>query len=192
MEFKISSDEIGKITEALSKAQGQMEGAIKDSTNPHRKSKYADISSVLEALKKPLSDNGLSISCSIVIESGVNILIGTLSHVTGEWFRTYIPLISPQNDMQGLGASITYARRYAISALCGVSQVDDDGESIREEEKKPELITNLQVSKIKSLNPSDEEIKYICSFNKVEKIQDLSIIQGTSAISFLEKRRESK
>ena len=78
MNFEISSPTIGKITEALSKAQGKIENAVKDSRNPFFKSSYADLSSVMAVTKEPLSSNGLSFTSSIVQDSGTNFLVCTL------------------------------------------------------------------------------------------------------------------
>src|SRR5665213_2598353 len=129
MEFKISSDTIGSISEALAKAQGSMGMALKDSSNPFFKSKYADLASVQGACQKPLSENNLSFTFSLTIVDGVNIVVGTLSHVSGEWFRSYMPVVTQKLDMQSIGSGISYARRYVLSALCGVAVCDDDGEA---------------------------------------------------------------
>lgn len=128
MNFEISSPTIGLITEALSKAQGSIGNAIKDSKNPFFKSNYADLSSVMAVTKEPLSSNGLSFTSSIVQDAGTNFLVCTLSHTSGEWFRSYMPLLIGKNDMQALGAGISYGRRFCLAAMCHVGTSDDDGE----------------------------------------------------------------
>jgi len=88
------------------------------------------VASVTDVAKKPLTDKtNLSFSSSCVTIEGQNYLIGTLSHSSGEWIRTFIPLIADKMDMQKMGSAISYARRYALSSLCHIATEDDDGES---------------------------------------------------------------
>lgn len=126
-----STPTIGKLAEALSKAQGEMASAVKDSTNPHFKNSYADITSVIEAIREPLSKHGLAYMQIPSKTDGGMILITKLMHTSGEWISGDIPLLITKNDMQGLGSSLTYARRYALSAMFGIGQEDDDGNSAK-------------------------------------------------------------
>lgn len=121
------SDAVNDLFSALAKAQGEIKSALKDSTNPHYKSKYADLASVWDACRGPLSKNGLSV-CQYTQnnETGMS-LVTQLSHVSGQWVRGEMPLLCARNDMQGLGSAITYARRYSLAAMVGVAQDDDDG-----------------------------------------------------------------
>jgi hypothetical protein len=112
---------------ALSKAQSQIKGALKDSTNPHFKSRYADLESVIEAMRAPFAANGLAFIQSATADGQHMQTI--LVHSSGESFTTQVPLIITKNDMQGVGSAITYARRYGLAAACGLSQTDDDAES---------------------------------------------------------------
>lgn len=128
MNFEISSPTIGLITEALSKAQGCIGSALKDSKNPFFKSDYASLSAVTEASKKALHDNNLAFTSSVVMHSAIYYLVATLSHSSGEWLRSYIPLLVDKPDMQKLGGAISYARRYSLASLCHVATEDLDGE----------------------------------------------------------------
>ncbi len=145
MEYKIASESTALIAEALSKAQGNIGNALKDSNNPFFKSKYADLNSIWSACQKPLTQNGLAFTSSVVTEDGRYTLVATLMHLSGEWVRTFIPLILTKQDMQGLMAATTYGRRSALAALCNVSTEDDDGETNKIPEKKDQsiLIDNL-------------------------------------------------
>jgi len=119
--------EIGKLALALSKAQGEITGAQKDSKNPFFKSNYADLGNVLAACREPLSRNELAvIQTTEPHESGV-VLISTLVHSSGQWIRGKLRMKPTKNDPQGIGSTLTYARRYAYAAIVGVAQVDDDG-----------------------------------------------------------------
>jgi hypothetical protein len=108
---------------ALSKAQAEIRGAVKDSTNPHFKSRYADLESVIEAVKQPFFKFGLSFVQSVEGDA----LVTTICHASGGTITSRVPLIIGKNDMQGVGSAITYARRYGLAAAAGVSQTDDDG-----------------------------------------------------------------
>lgn len=123
------SPELGELFAALAKAQGMMTGAKKDSANPFFKSKYADLHQVWEAVREPLSANILSvIQTTRRTENGLEI-VTTLGHGSGQWMRSYTPVKAMKDDPQAMGSAITYARRYALAAICGVAQMDDDGES---------------------------------------------------------------
>lgn len=121
----MKSDSINELAAALAKAQQEIKPALKDSNNPFFKSKYADLSSTWEACKDALNKNGLSVVQTIE----ENYLSTTLLHTSGQWISGKCPLINQKGDMQGLGSAISYARRYSIAAICGVTTDDDDANS---------------------------------------------------------------
>lgn len=124
------SENIDQLATALSKAQGEMQAAIKDSVNPFFKSKYADLGSVWDAARPVLSKHGLCVMQSTEISGEKTIMVTTLAHSSGQWMKSYLPLNPSKNDSQGVGAAITYLRRYSLSALVGVvCDDDDDGET---------------------------------------------------------------
>jgi hypothetical protein len=118
---------------ALSKAQAEIKGAVKDSTNPHFKSRYADLESVIDAVKQPFFKFGLSFVQGVEGDS----LVTTICHASGGTITSRVPLIIGKNDMQGVGSAITYARRYGLAAAAGVSQTDDDGNAACEPPRAP-------------------------------------------------------
>ena len=123
------SSSIAALAAALAKAQAEMSGAAKDSANPYFKSKYADLESVWSACRKPLTDNGLSvIQTSQPTKHGL-MLVTTLAHSSGGWIRGYMPILAKDATAQSQGSGITYARRYALAAIVGVYQTDDDAEA---------------------------------------------------------------
>lgn len=135
------SESINELATALAKAQAQMTSAKKDSSNPFFKSKYADLAAVVEAVKKPLADNGLSYVQTTDTDDGTAVLVETmLMHTSGQWIsgRLRMPVAKP-NDPQALGSVITYARRYGLQAMTGVPADDDDGNAAAgKEQTKPE------------------------------------------------------
>lgn len=127
----MTTQSIGKLASALSKAQAEMRGAIKDSTNPHFKNSYADLSSVWDAVREPLTKNGLSVIQTPTLNEYGTVLVTILAHESGESVSSSIPLTVKDgaNYMQALGSAISYARRYSLAAITGCVQVDDDGEA---------------------------------------------------------------
>lgn len=133
----LSSPTIGNLALALSKAQGLTQPAKKDKENPFFKSTYADLASVWDVIKKPFSDNELSIVQSSLVKGGNLYLITILSHSSGEWIKSTYPIKPTKDDPQGVGSAITYARRYALAAIAGVCTEDDDGNSASGNHERP-------------------------------------------------------
>lgn len=114
--------------EALCKMQSQLEGAKRDSQNPHFRSTYADLESCWSAIRKPMSENGFALF-QATAKAGQNevSVITRLMHVGGAWmsFETTLPV--SKADAQGFGSAITYARRYGLMTAVGLTPTDDDG-----------------------------------------------------------------
>ncbi|UOF77036.1 erf superfamily [Caudoviricetes sp.] len=111
---------------ALIKAQKQITGATKDSSNPYFKSTYADFASVWQAVKDALLDNDLAVIQKV---DGAN-LVTILAHTSGETVESFFPITCAKpNDPQAFGSAVTYARRYALQAMLCVPSLDDDAES---------------------------------------------------------------
>ena len=121
------SETIGQLALALSKAQGQMKFAAKDAANPFFKSKYADLASVIEAIKVPLSANGIAFVQATDFEDSAVIVETILLHESGEWISGKLRMQPTKNDPQGVGSAVTYAKRYGLQAIAGVPSDDDDG-----------------------------------------------------------------
>jgi len=122
----MQSENINELAGALSKAQGTMKSASKDGMNPHFKSKYATLDSIWEAIKEPLSQNGLSISQLISQEADTTVMTTLLMHSSGQWIKSTVPVIAGKPTPQALGSSISYMRRYSLAAIVGVTVGDDD------------------------------------------------------------------
>ena len=123
-----TSETITKIADALVKAQSAMKPALKDSRNPHFNSRYADLASVWDAIREPLTSNGLSVIQMVGSnELEKTTLTTRVTHVSGEWIESTWQIPVGKQDPQGLGSAISYARRYALASAIGVVQDDDDG-----------------------------------------------------------------
>jgi hypothetical protein len=124
-----ASESIAKLSTALCKAQEAMGGAVKDSANPFFKSKYADLGSVVRAIKQPFAENGLSyVQFPIAEENRIGIST-RLMHTSGEWLEESFAIPMAKIDPQQAGSVLTYFRRYSLAAIAGVPQVDDDAEA---------------------------------------------------------------
>lgn len=123
----MQSTEIKDLAAALAKAQGEMSHALKQSTNPHFKTMYADLASVIDAARKPLADNGLAVTQTVERQYEQWVLVTTLMHTSGQFQRSYCPILANKPDPQGFGGGMTYARRYGYAAMIGIAQEDDDG-----------------------------------------------------------------
>lgn len=124
----ITSESIKAIAPALLKAQKAITFAAKDAKNPHFKSSYASLPSVIDALKGALNDNGIVfIQTTSPSDSGMMNLTTRLLHETGEWIEDTATVPLPKADPQGYGSAVTYARRYSLAAMMGLYQDDDDG-----------------------------------------------------------------
>tara|TARA_R110000737_G_scaffold9560_1_gene25323 strand:- start:3301 stop:3873 length:573 start_codon:yes stop_codon:yes gene_type:complete len=124
-----TSESIELIATALGLAQKDMGGAVKGSDNPFFKSTYANLSDVMQVIKKPFAENGLSyVQFPLSNENGAGVTT-RLMHKSGQWLEQDFVLPMVKKDPQAGGSCVTYARRYALAAMAGVPQVDDDAES---------------------------------------------------------------
>ena len=124
------SESISNLAKALSIVQGKLTYAKKDSKNPFFKSNYADLESVWDCCRDLLSSNGLAVSQFPGLYSDLDksmSLVTILTHESGEWLSQEMSVPVSKVDPQGSGSALTYMRRYALAAVVGVVQADDDG-----------------------------------------------------------------
>ena len=138
------SEQVNEIAAALAKAQGQMKIAVKDSINPHFKSRYADLAAVLDAVRGPLSANGIAIVQGVEADETAATVTTLLAHTSGQWVRSSLRLPAPQANAQGFGSAVTYARRYLLSAMAGIAQDDDDGNAAVEHEPRASGVAGVK------------------------------------------------
>lgn len=156
-----SSESINELSEALSKAQGQMKAAVMDRNNPFFKSKFASLNSIWDACRIPLSNNHLSVMQCMTMQDDSVVLVTTLSHSSGQWMRSYMPACNKGVTPQAMGSAISYARRYSLSAICGISvDEDDDGNAAQKASEKvsekPSQSTNVSQELI-----TKDEVEYL-------------------------------
>ena len=121
------SESIKNIAKALAQFQAEVRNPANTESNPFYKSKYAPLSDILNLARPILSKHGLSVLQS-PSGDGQNVTVTTLiTHESGEWIESEpLTLKADKATAQGAGSAITYARRYALSAMLGISSEDDD------------------------------------------------------------------
>ena len=159
-----NSQEIKELAKALIAVQRDMGPALKDSTNPFCRSKYASLNSVMESCRPALLKHGIWL-CQYPVPVDNPGCIGLLTKLThadsGQWQSslTIVPL--PKADPQGMGSAITYARRYALSAMLGIVTEDDDGEAAKLDpretasQRKPQHNNDAQPKKPQASDPQE-------------------------------------
>lgn len=129
-----------KIAAAFIKAQNEMGNAVKDSSNPFFKSKYADLNAVREACIPALNKHNIAVLQPTVQIEGKNFVKTILLHESGETIESLTEILfTRQGDAQAQGSGITYARRYGLQSLVCIGAEDDDGNKAAEQPKKKEF-----------------------------------------------------
>lgn len=133
----LQSPTITKLMPALIDAIGEFDPVLKDATNPHFRSKYSSLSSVQRAITPALHKHRLMQSQPTNYDphTGKNVVITRIVHESGEWIAARWVITPVKADPQGEGSALSYARRYTLTSLLGISAEDDDGQaaSTREE-----------------------------------------------------------
>ncbi len=180
------SEKIDCLAIALSKAQSVIENVGKDKQGYGYK--YADLASCLEAIKKPLSDNGLSIVQPISQSvDGKPLLLTLLIHESGQWIKSIFSIenvvtknkqgVVTGNALQHFGAGVTYARRYALSSIIGLAQEDNDAQSFKISQVK-EIELNPVKELINLCNESKLNLKEFTSYHEINSSDLDSVKKG--------------
>lgn len=191
-----SSDGVNELFEALSKAQGQMRNASLNCVNPFFKSKYADLAQIIDTIRKPLADNGLSFVQLPVSSDGKIGVITRLGHSSGQWIQSVLMLRPVKDDPQGLGSALTYARRYSLSSVVGISaDADDDGNSASNKDKPKvvDLVTKEQIEILSAqIDETGTDLKKFCSAFKINSVSELPESKYKMALDALAKKKKKK
>lgn len=118
---------VDSISAALAAAQKEMGKALKSANNPHFRSKYADLGTVMDACLGALNNNEIAVIQPMIENEFGRYVETVFLHSSGQQLECKIPLLVSKEDMQGLGSAMTYARRYGLMALAGIAPEDDDG-----------------------------------------------------------------
>ena len=181
------------IATALAKAQLQMGKALRTSTNPHFKSKYADLASVMEACMDALNSNGIAVIQPIETETenGLSVTTVLIHGESGESLHNHVPIVVAKNDMQGYGSAYTYARRYGLMMMAGLATEDDDGNAAAK--AKPQSITDDQMAQIDDLvKETNTNQKKMLAVYGVSKLQELNIDQAKKCLGLLKTKMQKQ
>jgi 2-methylisocitrate lyase-like PEP mutase family enzyme len=132
-----TSEQINELAGALAKAQGALDDAEKAATNPHFRSRYADLAAVRDAIRVPLSSNGLSYVQMARGDTGAVEVETMLMHSSGQFIADTLRLPVLQNTPQAFGSALTYARRYSLMAMVGIAASEDDDDGNKATERAP-------------------------------------------------------
>lgn len=178
-----TSEQINEIAKALAEFNKEITRISKDASNPFHKNQYATLDNILDTIRPILSKNGLSIM-QLPSGDGQTIEMRTLLiHTSGQFIESPIMTMrATKNDAQALGSLITYAKRYQIGAILGLStgDVDDDGNSASQIGVVQETINraNQNVSQNHRINISEEDLPFGTEETKLLSAKQLNMIKG--------------
>ncbi len=186
-----TSENITEIASALAKAQELINPAAYDAANPHFRSRYATLASVMQSCRAALSKNQIAVVQGTTV-SDKNVTVTTmLIHSSGQFISDDIMIPVAQNTAQAIGSALTYGRRYGLSALVGiVSEEDDDSNSampipsteIQKDVKFTQAKSNPQTSNNNAPQTVKAEVKPVRQPKEVsERVQKIKQVFGLSA-----------
>ena len=211
------SETIIELSKAFAKMQMELEQPLKNANNPFFKSKYVPLENVVDSITRAANKHGLSFTQFPSSDENGNVTVGTMvMHESGEWIE-YDPIcMKPvKNDPQAVGSAITYAKRYALSAIFGITSDNDDdvNEATQLGKATSNAMPNKQVpttnnkipkevvkaykdaiqSVIDRTGKNDGSImRWFCEKLGVAKIEDITMEQISLADGLLNKMENNK
>lgn len=193
------SPAIDKLAPALVAVQTATFGVEKNSNNPHFRSRYADLAATNAACRDALTANGFTVSQWPGEYDGKAMAMTTiLLHTSGQWMRGTMTVPLGKQDAQGYGSALTYARRYSLQAVVGLSPEDDDGNAaVRPAAKAGQesraVITQAQADELNILaNEVGADLEGFCKFYRCNSVPDLLASQFDHARTALLAKRNKK
>jgi hypothetical protein len=184
-DIKIShSPTLGALAKALAAAQAELEDAKKDSVNPHFKNRYSSLGSVRAELKKVLPRHGFATPQTTIPHGDAGVCVVTwLLHESGEWLcgELFIPV--SKRDAQGFGSALSYARRYALAAIVGITSDEDDD---AEHAVKPTTNGKPETAKANKPESDAEEKRFAEAFNVAKTTDAIAKVSADVARSVQE------
>ena len=188
-----TSEQINELAAALCKAQGQMVGAAKAADNPFFKSRYSDLASVMEAIRKPFADNGLSFIQAPAFSDGRVAITTRIMHSSGQWIESTLDVPVAKNDAQAVGSAISYGKRYALQSMAGVPSIDDDGEAAVNRHTPATVVTAQQAEILKgTIEKLDVDVAKFCAAFAISSVDQLPAAQFGRASAMLAKKGGGK
>jgi hypothetical protein len=177
-----TSTTINKIAAALVKAQSEMGNAVKGSSNPFFKSKYADLNSIREACLPTLNKHGISVIQPTISIEGKNYVKTILLHESGEYISGITEIVSAKpNDAQAHGSGLTYARRYGLQSIVNIGADDDDGNAASNQKPKDDVTERAKIHIQKSRTLEDlAKVKDYLSTPELKNLYKLKMEELTN------------
>ena len=168
-----TSDNVDLISKAYVAAQADLKNAAFDKENPHFKSRYATLAQVRDVISPALAKHGLAVlQATEMVESGF-VIATRMVHESGQWFESVYPF--QLDKPQQMGSALTYARRYSLSAICGIaSEEDDDGNAANASERKPAM-NGLPPVHAATKTATRDDFKALCT--EVENMASLATLR---------------
>ena len=174
-----TSEATDALSKALAAAQGEMKNATLNRVNPHFKNRYADLAAIRDAVVPAMSKHGLAVTQTTDMTEAGFFLTTRVAHESGQWMESVYPLAVNPNP-QAMGSQLTYARRYSLSAIAGISADEDDDAEIAVANKNGNgavlngKVTPAQVSELQKLvMDTGADLPRLLKYLKVEKLDDL-------------------
>jgi len=187
-----TSESIKSITAAMIEVQSKIKGIVPSASNPFFKSKYIPLDDILEFIRPILTQNEIWLTQNAVGDGDYIEVTTRLLHSSGEYVETDALKMKPQkNDPQQLGSCITYAKRYQLASLLGISsEVDDDGNKATHGDLNPnKRVTKEQAGEIRTLAKQKKiSEEYICKFRHCNKFEELKEVDFKAAMEWLKKK----
>ena len=158
-----------QIATALVKAQKAFGPALKSSTNPHFKSRYADLAACVEAVIEGLNSAGIALIQKTSEDLNGVTVETVFIHESGEMLecgKLHVP--AAKQDPQGFGSALTYARRYSLMAACGIAPEDDDGNAAGS--RRTEVKSEVNEHQMADLLAAMDEVTTIADLQKTYKL----------------------
>jgi hypothetical protein len=186
------SSSIANLAMALSRVQGAMSFARKDSVNPSYSSRYSTLAACLDACRSQLADNCLAVIQTIRADNNdVMHLFTRLVHgMSGEWIESDYPIVCAVDNPQAVGSALTYARRYSLCALVGIASDDDDGELAThyKETKGGDSVCEKDSKSVMPLAARED----VATPKQIETIEQMARERGVDALKAMGKFLEKK
>ena len=184
---------------ALAAAQGEIVNPAKGAENPHFKSKYANLVEGLRAIKKPLAKQGIAVVQRTRIKDDLLILITSLLHESGEWIDSEWPVANwTKLTPQQMGSALTYARRYSLFSLVGISGADDDDDGqaasvLKVDPDAAEPLTADEIAYVEQLlRDTESNSQLFLSTMGASSVASMTLAQYKKGIALLnEKKRRA-
>lgn len=180
------SDSIKHLAAALNKAQAEMSGAKKGKQNPFFKSSYADLNAVVDAVRIPFAENGLSYSQFPVMDENRVGVETILMHESGEFISSTLMLPTGKLDAQAAGSAITYARRYSLQSIAGIPAEDDDGNAAvgGGQRKQAKQVDQAKLKKLQDLIVTKGyTVQQVCETWGIKSLTETDLDQSINTVN---------